>query len=254
MIAPVSPLVTVVIPCRNSGRWLDDAIDSVRAQDFADWEIRLVDDGSDDESVAIAGKHAGADGRIQVEPLDRPTGGANARNRAIRAARGRYIAFLDADDWWRPEKLSTQLGFMEATGAAFSYTAYEKCDADGRLTDRVFRPPERVGYRGLLRTCVIGCSTVILDRTTLGRRYMPALTSAHDFALWLDILREGREARGHPAALTVYREHRGSLSANKLAKAVMHWRIYRGLEGLDRRTSLGLMGSYAWNAARKRLI
>ncbi len=249
-----SPLVTVVVPCRNAAPWLDQTIQSVRDQVFTDWELRLVDDASTDDSAAVARAHAAEDDRVHVTRLSRSGGGAAARNRAIREATGRYVAFLDADDWWRPAKLSTQLAFMEREGAAFAYTAYEKCAADGTLEGRIFTPPATVSHERLLRTCVIGCSTVMLDQAVLGRRYMPLLPSAHDFALWLDILREGYEAHGLPEPLTVYRERGGSLSANKLAKSRMTWHIYRERERLGRLDSMRLMASYAWNGLRKRLL
>ncbi len=181
-------------------------------------------------------------------------GSAMARNHAIRRARGRYIAFLDADDCWRPDKLAVQLAEMRAKDAAFGYTAYEKCDERSHRCGRYFYPPSTVDYRRLLRTCVIGCSTVILDTHRLGRRYMPPLRMAHDYALWLDILREGHIAHGCQHPLTVYRERRGSLSANKVSKSLAVWRIYRHREALDAARCMALMGTYAWNGLYKRFI
>jgi teichuronic acid biosynthesis glycosyltransferase TuaG len=249
-----TPVVTVVTPCRNAEQWLEQAIRSVRAQRHEDWEMWVIDDASTDASLEVAQSHARMDRRIHVLRLDQRMGGAAARNEGIRRARGRYIAFLDADDWWHADKLAVQLLAMQQRGAAFMYSAYEKCNERGCCRGRLFIPPSSVDYRSLLRTCVIGCSTVMLDRRILGRRCMPRLPMAHDFALWLEILREGHVAYGCPEALTVYRERRGSLSANKLAKSVVGWWIYRQRESLGVMRSLGLMGSYAWNGLRKRFI
>ena len=248
------PEVTVVMPCLNGQRWLDQAIRSVRAQHYGNWEMRIVDDASSDRSAEIADAHARADRRITVTHLSQPVGGAAARNEALRKARGRYIAFLDADDWWRPDKLSIQRMEMQRKGAAFGYTAYEKCDECSYRCGRFFIPPAWVDYQRLLRTCVIGCSTVMLDRRRLGQRYLPPLSMAHDFALWLEILREGHIAHGCPEPLTVYRERRGSLSANKLVKSLFVWRIYREREDIDLPRSLALFASYSVNGLRKRFI
>jgi teichuronic acid biosynthesis glycosyltransferase TuaG len=214
----------------------------------------IVDDASEDGSAEVAKHTANRDSRVRLTRVEYRIGGAEARNHAISEARGRYLAFLDADDFWMPYKLSRQLQFMKDVGAGFAYTGYEKCDEEGKRNDRIFIPPTLIHYKPLLRTCVIGCSTVILDRTVVGRRYMPLLPSGHDFALWLDILRDGYEAHGLPEPLTVYRERGGSLSANKLAKSRMTWHIYRQREGLGRMASTRLMASYAWNGFRKRLI
>lgn len=250
----VTPLVSVITPCHDSGRWLDEAIQSVRRQTFTDWELLIIDDGSRDNSAAIAREHSVRDHRVRVERLASPSGGASARNRGLDLARGRYVAFLDADDQWRPTKLAQQLALMQSAGACFTYTAYEKASEDGRLSGRVYRPPPSVTYAALLRACVIGCSTVMLDRNVLGPRRFPELRRSHDFALWLDILRDGHEALAVPEPLTVYRVRRGSLSANKLAKYIGTWHIYRRHERLGLLVSVRMMASYAWHGFRKHLI
>lgn len=249
-----TPQVSVITPCHNAEQWLDQAIRSVRAQQHEDWEMWVIDDASTDSSPQLAQSHARRDPRIHLVRLDRRMGGAAARNEGVRRARGRYIAFLDADDWWRSDKLAVQLAAMQRRNAAFMYSAYEKCDERGHCSGRLFVPPLSADYHRLLRTCVIGCSTVMLDRRRLGPRYMPRLSMAHDFALWLEILREGHVAYGCPEPLTVYRERRGSLSGNKLAKSRIVWWIYRRRESLDIPRSLALMGSYTWNGLAKRFI
>ncbi|MDZ7736230.1 MAG: glycosyltransferase family 2 protein [Gammaproteobacteria bacterium] len=247
------PRISIITPCRNSARWLDQAIRSVIDQDFDDWEHIIVDDASSDHSPAIARQYADVDTRIRVEHLAAPRGGAAARNHALKLARGHYIAFLDADDWWRANKLSSQHAFMERHAIPFSFTAYEKTDKTGRLNNRIFHPPPTVDYRALLKTCPIGCSTVMLERAALGGRTMPDLPRSHDYALWLEILRDGHIAQALQEPLTVYRERVNSLSGNKLAKWLMAWHIYRRREGLGRGASLALMAAYACHGLRKRL-
>lgn len=248
------PGVSVIVPCRDAACWLDETIRSVRAQTYHDWELIVIDDASVDASGAIALRHAADDPRVRVERLERAAGGAGARNRGLDVARGRYVAFLDADDMWRPEKLAMQLELMRSRDSMFSYTAYEKANAAGELSGRVFVPPMQIDYTSLLRTCVIGCSTVMLDRELLGSRRMPDLRRSHDYALWLEVLREGVKAVGLAQPLTIYRERPGSLSANKLAKYAAAWHIYRVRERLDLATTLRCMLSYAMHGVRKRII
>ncbi|UCV18270.1 glycosyltransferase family 2 protein [Ferribacterium limneticum] len=249
-----TPVVSVIMPCRNSAQWLGLAIQSVQAQDFTNWELLLVDDASTDDSVSIVEGYARGDQRIRLFRLATSMGGAGARNHAIQQARGRYIAFLDADDLWRKEKLSIQLDLMTSRGLPFSYSAYEKTDADGCLQGRVYRPPLEVSYFSLLRSCAIGCSTVMLDSALLGQRLFPALKRSHDYALWLDILREGYPAHGIDMPLTIYRERSGSLSSNKVSKLHMAWHIYRQRERLGRLNSALLLLSYIYNGVKKRNI
>lgn len=250
----MTPLVSVITPCHNAGRWLDVAIRSVQGQTFRDWELLVIDDGSRDDSAAIALEHSGEDPRVRLERLAHPRGGAAARNHGLKLAQGRFVAFLDADDLWRPEKLARQLALMEVTGAALSYTAYEKSSEDGVLSGRVFRPPLQVSYKSLLGTNAIGCSTVMLDRNVLGPRFFPDLRRSHDYALWLEILHEGHRAYGMPEPLTIYRVRANSLSANKVRGYLMTWGIYRRREGLGLVASARMMVSYAWHGLRKHLI
>lgn len=247
-------LVSVITPCKNAARWLDTCIQSVRDQDFQDWELLVVDDASTDESPAIVEAQVEKDNRIKLLRLSESLGGSGARNHAIRQARGRYIAFLDADDWWLPQKLSSQIAFMEKGELPFTYTAYEKVDVSGELQGRVFHPPLELNYVKLLRSCAIGCSTVMLDTKILGRRYLPDLPRSHDYALWLELLREGYVAKGIDEPLTVYREHSGSLSSNKLSKLKMAWQIYRNHESFNLLISSFLLTSYVIHGLRKRFI
>lgn len=248
------PLVSVVMPCKNSMQWIGAAIESVQLQDFTNWELLIVDDASTDDSAKVVMAYARSDQRIRLWQLPASQGGAGARNHAIRQARGRYVAFLDADDWWRRDKLSVQLAFMSGSALSFCYTAYEKTDEAGNLSARVFRPPLEASYSMLLRSCVIGCSTVMLDSEILGQRLFPSLVRSHDYALWLDILREGHRAAGLGEPLTIYREHNASLSSNKLSKLQLAWYIYRRREGLNPLTSFLLLLSYIYNGLRKRSI
>ncbi|MCP4337489.1 MAG: glycosyltransferase [Desulfobulbaceae bacterium] len=250
----LAPAVSIITPCHNAAKWLDAAIHSVREQDYHNWEMLIIDDASSDNSSSIASLHAEQDSRIQLHTNPRQQGGAEARNIGIRLARGHYIAFLDADDCWGKSKLATQVEFMEQASVAFCYTAYEKIHKDGARQRRFFYPPQVIQYQDLLKTCSIGCSTVMLDTKVLGKRLFPDIRRSHDYALWLDILRDGYIARGIDEPLTVYREHNESLSANKLLKLKMAWRIYREQESLSLFASGWALANYILHGIRKRLI
>jgi hypothetical protein len=228
-----APAVTVVTPVRNAAATLAEAVGSVQAQDMPAWEMILVDDGSTDEGRAAILDLAAGDDRLRPILRDDNRGPAAARNAAIAAARGRFIAFLDADDRWHPEKLARQIGYMEATGAVFTFTAYRRIDAAGRPLGRV-GVPSRVTHGALLKGNVIGCLTAVYDAAHFGPVAMPDLPRRQDYGLWLRLLAGGGEAHGIDEVLADYRVHPGSLSAGKFAAAAATWRLCREAEGLSR--------------------
>ena len=228
----MSPVVSIVTPVHNGAAFIRETIASVQAQTWDDWELLVVDDASEDGSAEIVEDLAAEDSRIRVFRLERNGGAAVARNTAIESARGRYIAFLDGDDLWLPHKLERQLAFMRENNAAFSYAAYERVDEDGRYLSPVGVPP-RLRYRDLLKTCYVGCLTAMYDTNVFGKRYMPLIRRRQDYALWLELLRDGETAMGLNQVLGVYRVRSGSISSNKASTSLYTWRMYREVEGLS---------------------
>ena len=227
-----APLVSVITPVWNAAATLAETVASVRAQSMPDWEMILVDDGSTDGARALAEALAAAEPRLRVLGWAENRGPAAARNAGIRAARGRYIAFLDADDLWRPDKLALQLAAMQA-GARFVFSAYGRMDAGGRRLGDV-PAPARLTYAELLKGNCIGCLTAIYDTAHFGKVEMPDIRRRQDYSLWLQLLARGGEAHGLARVLADYRVRPGSLSADKLAAAGATWAIYRQTAGLGR--------------------
>ncbi len=228
-----APAVTVVTPVWDAAGTLEAAVASLREQSRDDWEMILIDDGSRDGGGALAARLAAGDPRLRVMGWAENRGAAVARNAGIRAARGRFVSFLDADDLWRPEKLEVQIGYMERTGAPFTFAACQRIDVAGRPLG-VVRVPERVDYARLLRGNAIPCQTATYDRLHYGDVEMPDLRRRQDYGLWLRLLRAGGEAHGLPEVLADYRVRPGSLSANKFVAAQATWAVYREAEGIGR--------------------
>lgn len=247
------PAVSVLMPVHNAVATLRASVASVQAQTLGDWELWLIDDASTDGSGVLAAELAAGDPRIRVLSLPTNRGAAAARNAGLEQARGRYIAFLDADDLWQPDKLAAQLALFRDTGAALTFTGYSRADADGRLVERV-RAAARVDYATLLKRNVLGCLTVIYDSAITGKVPMPDLRRQHDYALWLDIVRRFGPAAGLDRDMAIYRIGRASLSANKAGAARDIWRVYRDCQGLGLLPSLWFFGHYTWYGLRHRLI
>jgi len=244
------PLVSVITPAYNAARFIRAAIESVKRQTYPHWELILIDDCSRDETVALIQEELG-DPRIQLIELAQNSGAAVARNAGIRAAKGKYLAFLDSDDLWLPEKLERQVAFMQERDAAFSFTQYRIIREDGGASRHVVPIPQRIDYHGLLKNTIIGCLTVMLDRAKLGPVQMPNIRTRQDTAMWLQILKQGYTAYGIQEVLSEYRKVEGSISSNKWKAARQTWRLYRDIEKLNLARAAWCFVHYGWNAWKK---
>jgi teichuronic acid biosynthesis glycosyltransferase TuaG len=234
-------LVSIIMPTYNSARFVRRAIESVMRQTCSCWELLVVDDCSSDDTVAIIEALAAHDNRIKPCHLDSHKGAAGARNEAIVKATGEYIAFLDSDDCWLPEKLEKQIAFMRKTGSCFSYTASQRiCDDSDSPGGRsyIVKVPQQVCYRDILKFNSITCSSVLIDARAVGRPRMPEIRMSEDFALWLQILKEFEYAHGLDEVCVLYMVRRGSVSFNKVIAAFYVWRVYREVEKLKLLTAL----------------
>jgi hypothetical protein len=252
----VNDLVSAIIPAHNAERFIAATLRSALAQTYPRLEVIVIDDGSRDATAAIAGRIAAQDRRVRLIRLRTNAGAARARNAGIEAATGRYIAFLDSDDLWLPEKTARQLALFEATQAIVCYTAYRTMDEDGRLGSRIIPVPASVTHAQLLHTNVIPTSAAIYDTRKVGKVYMPDLRKRQDYGLWLKILkaadpRQGPAAVGIQEPLMVWRRRAGSVSSNKLSAARYQWRVYRELEHMPLWRSLYCFAHYAFHGLVK---
>ena len=225
-------LVSIITPVYNSEKYLSEHIRSVQAQTHANWEHILVDDCSSDESETLIKSFQKEDSRIKYHRLDTNSGAGIARNKAIELSEGKYIAFLDSDDQWYPEKLEKQLSFMQENDYHFTFTDYDMVDEAGKELNKRVRCKPVLTYNKALYKNPIGCLTVIYDVGFFGKQYMPSIRKRQDYALWLNLLKK-TNGYGLNECLASYRTGNDSISANKLDLLKYEWKIYREVEGLS---------------------
>lgn len=232
----MNELVSIIVPVYNAEKFIRETMDSVAAQTYPHWELLLVEDCSADHSADVIEAYIKEKQETRIRLIRQPSnrGAARARNRGVTEARGRYIAYLDADDLWEPEKLERQLQFMEEKGADFAFTGYEFADENGIGLGKVVRVPGTLNYRQALSNTTIFTSTVMFDTDKIPRELleMPVIKS-EDTALWWKVLRMGHTACGLDENLVKYRRPGRSLSSNKLVAIRRIWYLYRKAEGLS---------------------
>jgi teichuronic acid biosynthesis glycosyltransferase TuaG len=247
------PVISVIMPAYQAARYISQAIASVQSQSCKEpWELLVIDDCSTDATADIVRKHAASDRRIRYIRQNRNRGVAAARNRGIQLARGTYAAFLDADDWWEPDKLKLQMACIARTGAVLCCTARELVNPDGTPQGRVIPVPQRITHAMLMRTNVIPCSSALL-RTDIAREFGFVCDKYHeDYILWLRVLDKYKMAAGVNVPALKCRQSEGGKSRNKLKSAYMHYGSYRFL-GYGRLKSLYYMLFYTLNGFLKYL-
>ena len=256
MMEEKHPVVSIVTPVYNVKKFIRETMDCVRAQTFEAWEMLLVEDGSTDgtpEEILRYLEETG-ESRIRLIRQEDNGGAARARNRGVTEARGRFIAYVDADDLWEPEKLERQLRFMEEKKAAFSFTGYEFADENGKGTGKIVKVPETINYTEALKNTTIFTSTVMFDAEQIPKEelMMPEIKS-EDTALWWKVLRSGRVACGLNENLVKYRRAGKSLSSNKLEAIRRIWNLYRKAEGMGFFSSCWHFCFWAIRAVKRRV-
>src|SRR5699024_862006 len=246
------PKVSVITPVYNAEKYLSETIESVLKQTYKSFEYLLIDDCSTDNSASIIKEFEEKDSRVRYIKLSENSGAAVARNRGLEEAKGRYVAFVDSDDKWYPEKLERQLDFMENNHKAFTYTNYEHITEEGEVLSSP-KLPDKLNYSGLLKNTAIACSTVVIDRQIIGDFRMSLVRKGQDTATWLQILRNHDYAYLVDEILNQYRGREGSLSSNKVGALKRTWNTYRNLEKLPLHKAIYYFSFYMLNAVKRRL-
>lgn len=237
---PFDKLVSVITPAHNAASVIERVAESVGRQTVRVLEHIVIDDGSDDDTPAVLGELKSRYPHLRTISQPR-RGAAVARNAGIKIARGRYIAFLDSDDEWLPDKLERQVIFMEEQNVLFSYGDYQRVDGHSGDSIKVIDTPKRLTHGDFLKGCPIGCLTAAFNQEVLGKHYMPQVRRGHDWGLWLQLTRNNVVALRYPGVAAVYHDNRGSLSKDKLRKARDVYTIYRQQEGFGRLRSLSFL-------------
>ena len=249
-------MISIVTPVYNAASFIRQTMEMVKAQTYTDWELILVDDGSKDNSLEVIEAYLKEmpDERIRLIKKGKNEGAALTRNRGIKEAKGRYIAFLDADDVWLRHKLQRQMEFMKEKDAGFVFSAYEFGDEEAIGTGRIVHVPESLTYKKALSRTVIFTTTVLLDTQKISKDliYMPNVPS-EDSATWWQILRNGHVARGLDEVLAIYRRPAKSLSSNKLKAIQRIWYLYRKVEKLSLPASCIAFVGWAYRATVRRI-
>ncbi|PAV25002.1 teichuronic acid biosynthesis [Tamilnaduibacter salinus] len=237
------------MPLHNAQAYVGQAVESVIAQTYPAWELIIVDDASSDESLAAVEEYEN-NSRISVIKLPENSGSpAKPRNVGTERAQGRFVAFIDADDAWLPEKLEIQVEALTESGAPLGCCGYWVINDAGNRIGKL-SVPQQASFSELVRHNTIGCLTAIYDRARLGKRYFPEC-GHEDYALWLDILSEGGKVHGVDQPLAEYRVRSGSVSSNKWRTLTYFWHIYRHRLHYGRLKSVWRCLTYAMNARNK---
>ncbi len=246
-------LVSVIIPAYNCADLIKGTIDSILQQTYSNFEIIITDDNSTDNTAYVVRELCKKDNRIKLICLHNNSGVCVARNTAIENAKGRYIAFVDADDLWMPKKLELQIAFMKANSYEFTFTAYETFRNGSMKKCAVFEVPDSINYNQYLLNTIIGNLTVIIDRELIPD-FRIKEGELEDVVTWMYYLKHGYIAHGLNIDLAKYRVYASSRSGNKIKNAGRYYRCLRNTQGLSVIRSLLLECSYLFNAVKKRVI
>ena len=225
----MNDLVSIIMPSYNTGRFIRETIESVLAQSYPAWELIIVDDCSTDNTDYVVNQYL-TDERIRYIKNDTNSGAAVSRNRALREAKGKWIAFLDSDDLWEPDKLQRQISFMRDNGYHFSYTNYIEIDEESKANGKSVTGPKRISKHGMYNYCWMGCLTVMYDADTVGLIQIADIKKNNDYAMWLKACKKA-DCYLLDESLARYRKRSGSISNHGYMKLIKwHYRLYREVE------------------------
>ncbi|WHF50461.1 glycosyltransferase family 2 protein [Chryseobacterium gotjawalense] len=207
------PEVSIITPCYNSANFLEETIQSVLNQKFTDWEWLITDDGSSDDSVKMIKEIN--DSRIILTVAKRNGGAGPARNLSLEKATGKFITFLDADDYWEPNFLEEMVSFMKKEKAELAYSNYARCDKNLNPKIADFQADKEVTFDNLLKTCRLSLLSSMYDSERVGKEFFPAGSKREDHVMWLNLLKKIPVGKPLPKTMAKYRMHASSISRKK---------------------------------------
>jgi glycosyltransferase involved in cell wall biosynthesis len=247
----MSDLVSIITPTYNSQCYIEQTINSIQNQTHSNWELIIIDDASQDQTVAIVNQLIEKDVRIKLLKLTENKGSGIARNKGIEVANGKYLTFIDADDLWYPNFLETSIQTITKRNIPFVFSSYRRCNDKLEFVYSDFIVPEKVNYWDILKTNSISCLTGFLDIGRLGKKYMPSIKKRQDMGLWLQYLKQIDYAYGIQEPLAIYRIRKNSLSRNKLELLKYQWEFYYHLENLGFIKTIYYLSHWAINGFLK---
>ncbi|OXB01264.1 glycosyl transferase [Flavobacterium oncorhynchi] len=237
----MNDLVSILMPTFNAEKFIKAAVESVQKQTYENWEMILVDDASTDKTVKIIADFIQKESRIKHYQLQTNSGNGFARNIALEKASGKYIAFLDADDLWFPEKLEKQIQFLKANNLSFTFSFYDCIDDNGNNLNRRVQTPIPLTYKQLFFCNYVGNLTAIYDADFFGKIKLESSQKRQDWRLWLTILKQIKEAKAVPESLALYRIRKDSISSSKFKLIKHNFGVYREFHGNNLVFSVFLM-------------
>ena len=226
----MNELVSIIMPSYNTAEYISDSIKSIQSQTYKNWELIIVDDCSTDNSMEVI--RSFNEPRIKLLQNEKNSGAAISRNYALREARGKWIAFLDSDDIWVPEKLEKQIRFMQKNNYAFTFTDYRIC-FNGKWMPYINTGPNVINKRRMYDYCYLSTLTVMYEREKIGLIQIADLRKNNDYAMWLQAIKKSNAYR-LPECLSFYIKHDGSVSSGSKAKLIKwHYKLFRDGLGKD---------------------
>lgn len=225
--------ISIIMPSYNVANYIGETIESVLNQTFSNWKLYIIDDCSSDNTPNIIKRYASLDERIILISNTKNLGPALSRNTGIKICQGRYIAFIDSDDWWYPDKLNKQLAFMQNNGYEFTFSDYEDCDEHLNVL-HTFKQQPILTLKDAQKGCSVGTPGAMYDTSRIGKLYMPNMRRSEDWGLWLKILQKTKNAYAYPEALWKYRHLPGSVSSFKFAAFLCVVQMYQEVLGFSK--------------------
>ena len=243
-LTKMETLVSIITPTYNSEKYIAQTIRSVQSQSYSNWEMIIVDDCSSDKTESIIMDFINNDSRISFYQLQKNSGAGVARNQAVDLAKGRYIAFLDSDDLWKPEKLQKQITFLELNNLPFTFSFYECIDEEGAPLNLRVEAPKTLKYWQLFFSNFVGNLTGVYDTHFFGKIPISNIRKRQDWMVWLTVLKKVRFAEVVPESLAFYRVRKDSISASKWKLIQHNFAVYRQFHQLNVFVSLCCLAGF----------